>query len=97
MANLRKWSVAKGNKHSLKGVTNPENWLWERINGTFYPIEEIQVEEVVVDEVYERMFELLDPDWSDEELEANGWKICDGLEYGSDAVVDYREGCGHIG
>ena len=48
--NLRKWFVAKSNPHNAQGIEKPENWLWERIDGVFQPIEEIKQYEPTAEE-----------------------------------------------
>lgn len=94
--NLRSWAVAKNNTHDASGISAPEKWQWERVNGVFYPVEKVP-EVAVIEETEEqkRMFAELDPDWSDEEMVAHGWEIKDGLEYGEDTEINFRENCGH--
>ena len=92
--NLRTWLVAKGNNHDTSGITDPENWLWERIDGVFYPAEKIPQKEV--DEELERMFDELDPEWSDEEVIAHGWAIkYKSSDTKESAQIDWRQNCGH--
>ena len=31
------WSVASTCQHNASGVENPEQWLWQRTNGIYYP------------------------------------------------------------
>lgn len=91
--NLRTWFVAKNNKHDLSGITEPENWLWERIDGTFYPAEKLEVK--VESEEEKAMFEALDPDMTDEEIEALGYEIKYKTAEAVEEEINYREGCGH--
>jgi hypothetical protein len=35
------WNVAKKSIHDASGIDKPENWLWERDNGIYYPVQEI--------------------------------------------------------
>ena len=90
MSNLRTWNVAKLNKHDISGVSNPEKWMYQIVDGVFIPVMEIvePVEEV------DEMFDKLDPDMSDEEIEGLGYEIKFSKLIGED-IVDYREGCGH--
>ena len=94
--NLRTWLVAKNNNPVVGEITNPENWMWEQRGNKFYPVEEIESKKVKSDPEYDRMFAELDPDATNEELEAQGWTVVGEMSYGDDAVVDYREGCGHL-
>lgn len=94
MSNLRSWSVVKLNVHDVSGIEKPENWLYERVEGVFYPVQEIEVVEESEEE--KRMFDELDPDWTDEEMEQHGYVVKCSVTIGSDDVVDYREGCGHM-
>ena len=96
MKNLRNWSVVKLNVHDLSGIENPENWLWERVDGVFYPVEEVKTVEVVEETEEEKQrFENLDPDMSDEEIESLGYEIKCSKLFGEE-VVDLRDGCGHL-
>jgi len=95
MSNLRSWFVAGNNVHDISGIENPENWMYERVNGIFYPVQEIEdVVEVEETEEEKEMFDKLDPDMSDEEIIELGYEIkCSKLF--SEDVVDLRVGCGH--
>ena len=94
--NLRTWLVAKSNPHDTSGVENPENWLWERIDGVFYPAEKIEVKEESEEE--KAMYDALDPDMTDEEIEALGYVIKYKTPMPDEQVtedVNWRENCGH--
>jgi hypothetical protein len=93
MSSLRSWESVKDRVHDISGIENPENWLYESKDGIFYPVEDLG-EDVTSDE--QKMFDELDPDWTDEEMEQHGYIIKCSITIGSDDVVDYREGCGHM-
>ena len=42
---LRVWDIVKNNVHDVSGIEKPENWLYERRDGIFYPVEELEVPE----------------------------------------------------
>ena len=93
---LRNWGVVKQNVHDVSGIENPENWLYERVDGVFYPVEEVEVVEPIGESDEEkRMFDLLDPDMTDEEILELGYNIRYGSEIGEDTSINYRENCGH--
>jgi hypothetical protein len=91
---LRKWDIVKNNVHDVSGIENPENWMYERVDGIFYPVEELEIPKGE-SEVEKRMFDLLDPDMTDEEIMELGWEIKYSSEVESDTSVNYRENCGH--
>ena len=87
---LQTWESVKNRVHDISGVENPENWMYENVNGIFYPCQEKERENVV-----DTMFEELDPDWTDEELIEHGWTIKYSVLIGDNGSVDLRDGCGH--
>lgn len=91
---LRVWDIVKNNVHDISGVEKPENWLYERRDGIFYPVEEVIVPEGESEEE-KQMFDLLDPDMSDEEIEGLGYTIKYRSEVEGDNSINYRENCGH--
>jgi hypothetical protein len=36
--NYVSWNTAKKSVHDSSGIFKPEDYLWERINGIYYPI-----------------------------------------------------------
>jgi len=94
--NLRTWFVAKSNNHDASGVENPENWLWERIDGVFYPAEKIMVRELTEDEIeMQKLIDSHNPDWSDEEMTAHGLVIKYSTVTNVKDEINILEGCGH--
>ena len=66
MKNLSNWDKVKSRIYDTSKIDNPEKWMFENVNGIYYPVE--MVKEKVVDEMYEK----LDPDMSDKEMEDLG-------------------------
>ena len=91
---LQSWDSIKTRAHDTSGVDKPKDWMWENISGIFYPANKV-VEDTPESIAYNKMLELLDPDSSDEEIVALGFVIVLKKSWGEEAVVDYREGCGH--
>ena len=92
--NLRKWGVVKNNVHDISGIEKPENWMYERVNGIFYPVEKVENPKGETEEE-KRMFDLLDPDMTDDEILGLGFHIKYSSEVEPDNSVNYRENCGH--
>ena len=87
---LQGWESIKNRVHDISGIEHPERWMFENINGIFYPVEEIQ------GIVEDRDFEELNPDWTDEELIEHGWTVKHTVLIGDDSSINFREGCGQM-
>lgn len=86
---LQSWDSVKNRVHDVSGCDDPQNWLFKCTNGIFYPTE--RATEPVIDELYDA----LDPDASDEAIEALGYKITYSNEIQVSDIADIRDGCGH--
>lgn len=94
--NLRTWFVAKSNNHDTSGVENPEQWLWERIDGVFYPAEKIEVHEPTAEEIeMQKLIDSHNPDWTDEEMKAHGLIVKYSTTSKVKDEINILEGCGH--
>lgn len=36
------WDVAKGHAHDASGIDNPQDWIWLKLFGIYYPYEQIK-------------------------------------------------------
>jgi len=85
------WETVQDRQPDLRGIENPSEWNYIFENGMFRPYEKIKKQVVEVDP----MFDQLDPDMTDEELENLGYEIKHSVLIGEDGSTDIRQGCGH--
>jgi hypothetical protein len=86
------WETVKDRQPDIRGLENPCDWNYVFVDGMFRPFERVNKQVVEVDP----MFDELDPDMTDQELENLGYEIKYSVLIGEDGSTDIREGCGHL-
>lgn len=85
------WETVQDRQPNLTGIENPADWNYIFEDGMFRPFEKVAKRVIEVDP----MFDSLDPDMTDEEIENLGFEIKYSVLIGDDGVTDLRDGCGH--
>lgn len=86
------WETVQDRQPDIRGLENPSEWNYIFKDGMFRPFEKVVKKVVKVDP----LFDSLDPDMTDEELNELGYDITYSVLIGEDGSTDIRKGCGHL-